>query len=63
MKLLFDQNISYRIIKHLGKYFPESKHISQLGLVNFSDMEIWDFARKNEYIIVTFDADFMICQY
>jgi predicted nuclease of predicted toxin-antitoxin system len=58
MKLLFDQNISYRIIKHLGKYFPESKHISQLGLVNFSDAEIWDFARKNEYVIVTFDADF-----
>lgn len=58
MKLLFDQNISYRIIKHLGKYFPESKHVSQLNLLNSSDMEIWDFARKNEYVIVTFDADF-----
>lgn len=58
MKVLFDQNISYRIIKHLGEYFPESKHVSQLGLLNSLDSEIWDFARKNEYVIVTFDADF-----
>ena len=58
MKLLFDQNISYRIIKYLGTYFPESKHISQLGLINFSDTEIWDFAGKIDYVIVSFDADF-----
>ena len=42
----------------MGKYFPESKHVGQLNLLNSSDMEIWDFARKNEYVIVTFDADF-----
>ncbi|KAF0236982.1 MAG: hypothetical protein FD181_2312 [Prolixibacteraceae bacterium] len=58
MKLLFEQNISYRIIKHLGKYFPESKHVSQVGLNDGSDTDIWNYARRNEFIIVTFDADF-----
>ncbi len=48
MKLLFDQNISFRITKYLGEHFPESKHVSQLGLLNSLDSEIWDFARKNE---------------
>jgi len=29
-----------------------------LGLTNAEDIDIWDFARKNDYVIVTFDADF-----
>jgi predicted nuclease of predicted toxin-antitoxin system len=37
MKLLFDQNISYRIIEIIIEYFPEAKHIKQLGLENNTD--------------------------
>lgn len=29
-----------------------------LGLENSSDNDIWDYAKKNGYTIVTFDADF-----
>ncbi len=58
MKLLFDQNISFRIIKQLENSFPESKHVNQVGLENSTDAAIWDFARINSFIIVTFDADF-----
>jgi len=29
-----------------------------LGLENASDMETWRFAKKNDFTIVTFDADF-----
>jgi predicted nuclease of predicted toxin-antitoxin system len=25
---------------------------------NYSDIEIWDYAKKNEYTIITFDSDF-----
>jgi len=29
-----------------------------LGLTNAKDIDIWDYARKNDFVIVTFDADF-----
>jgi len=31
----------------------------ELGLVDCSDLEIWNFAYKNDYTIVTFDSDFI----
>lgn len=58
MKLLFDQNISFRIIPKIGIHFPEAKQVRQLGIENYSDIEIWKFAKDKEYTIVTFDGDF-----
>ena len=58
MKLLFDQNISFRILKKLDKYFPESKQVKELGLQNFSDKQIWDYAKENNFALITFDSDF-----
>ncbi len=58
MRLLFDQNISFRIIAKINLNFPEAKQVRQLGIENYSDIEIWKFARENEYTIVTFDGDF-----
>jgi len=58
MKLLFDQNISYRIVHKLSGHFPECKHLSNVGILDCEDPEIWQFARKNNYAIVTFDSDF-----
>ncbi len=58
MKLLFDQNISFRLIKHIINIFPESKQIRELGLENSTDIEIFDFAKNNDFTIVTFDSDF-----
>jgi predicted nuclease of predicted toxin-antitoxin system len=58
MKLLFDQNISFRIVKSILKYYPESKQVSELGLDNYSDIKIWKYAKTNDYSIVTFDGDF-----
>ncbi len=58
MKLLFDQNISFRIVKKLRDFFPFAAQVKELGLENKSDREIWNFARDNNYAIVTFDSDF-----
>ena len=58
MKLLFDQNISFRIISKIKNHFPEAKQVRQLGIENYSDLEIWKFAKENQFTIVTFDADF-----
>jgi predicted nuclease of predicted toxin-antitoxin system len=58
MRLLFDQNISFRIVKKVNLIFPGSQQVNELGLENKSDLEIWQFARDKGYTIVTFDADF-----
>jgi predicted nuclease of predicted toxin-antitoxin system len=58
MKLLFDQNISYRIISKISSIFPNSIHVSEVGLVDKDDSDIWLFAQKENYTIVTFDSDF-----
>jgi len=58
MNLLFDQNISFRLIKQIVDLFPESKQVRELGLENSTDLEIFEYAKKNDYAIVTFDSDF-----
>jgi len=58
MKLLFDQNISFRLIKRIIDLFPDSKQVRELGLENSTDLEIFDFAKRNDFAIVTFDSDF-----
>jgi|WetSurMetagenome_2_1015567.scaffolds.fasta_scaffold498024_1 predicted nuclease of predicted toxin-antitoxin system len=58
MKLLFDQNISFRVIKGVLPVFPLAKQLRELGLENATDREIWEFAKKEDYTIVTFDSDF-----
>ena len=59
MKLLFDENISYRIIKLLLRYFPDSIHVSTLKDTRLNDLEIWQYAKDQQYCIVTYDEDFM----
>ena len=58
MKLLFDQNISFRIEKKLSFIYNGSKHVSSLNLMNVNDVEIWNFAKIENFVIVTFDSDF-----
>jgi predicted nuclease of predicted toxin-antitoxin system len=58
MKLLFDQNISFRVISEINGLFPLAKQVRELGLENYSDRSIWEFAKKENYTIVTFDSDF-----
>jgi len=58
MKLLFDQNISFRLIRKISQLYPDAKQVRELGLENSTDQEIFYFAIKNNYTIVTFDSDF-----
>lgn len=44
MKLIFDQNISFKIVKLVEDIFPKSKQLRDLGIENYSDKQIWQFA-------------------
>lgn len=58
MKLLFDQNISFRVIKGIKDIYPEAKQVKEVNLDNSTDREIWSFAKREGFTIVTFDSDF-----
>lgn len=58
MKLLFDQNISFRLMEKIAAHYPQAKQVMELGLENFSDIQIWEFARKHDFTIGSFAADF-----
>ena len=58
MKLLLDQNISFRITNKIQDIFPGSKQVRDLGLEDSKDSFLWNYAKENDYCIVTFDADF-----
>lgn len=59
MRLLFDQNISPRILKKLPAAFEDSSQVRYVGLEDCSDMEIFLFAKERDFAIVTFDSDFV----
>lgn len=58
LKLLFDNNLSAKLTEVIQPYFPESKHVVDLGISHFDDKEIWEFAKEGSYSIVTKDRDF-----
>lgn len=58
MKLLLDENLSRRIIPLILEVYPESTQVELLGMSAYSDVQLWAFARDNDYILVTKDSDF-----
>ena len=58
MKLLFDENLSRRLIPRLSELYPYSAHVIDFDLLQKTDREIWEFARREEFVIVSTDADF-----
>ncbi|MFL5330685.1 MAG: DUF5615 family PIN-like protein [Gemmataceae bacterium] len=58
MKLLFDQNISRKLISRLADLFPGSEHVFQIGKQSAEDWEIFNFAGNNGYVIASKDTDF-----
>ena len=58
MKLLFDQNLSFKLCRQLIDVFPGSNQVRLLGLAEAEDREIWQYAKDNDFVLVSQDADF-----
>jgi predicted nuclease of predicted toxin-antitoxin system len=56
--LLFDQNLSVRLVALLSDLFAGSRHVSSVNLASAIDRQIWDYARENGLTIVSKDSDF-----
>lgn len=59
MKLLLDQNPSFKLIPLILAAFPGSKHVKDFDLTRAQDMSIWSFAAENDFTIVSKDSDFL----
>jgi len=58
MKLLFDQNLSHRLVGQLAGEFPGSAHVRDAGLAAAPDPDVWAYAAANGFAIVSKDTDF-----
>jgi len=58
MKLLFDQNLSHRLVSQLTAEFPGSAHVRDVGLAAAPDPDVWVYAATNGFVIVSKDTDF-----
>ena len=59
MKILLDANISWRLVKVLNLYFSEVIHTFDLPLEQpAKDIEIWNYAKENNFTIISQDDDF-----
>lgn len=58
MKLLFDENLSPKLVAALADVFPDSAHVHRVGLDSVPDREVWDYARVHGYTLVSKDSDF-----
>jgi predicted nuclease of predicted toxin-antitoxin system len=57
MKLLFDENLSPKLPNRLSDLFPGSLHVRDVGMEATSDPIVWDYAKDNDLMIVSKDAD------
>jgi predicted nuclease of predicted toxin-antitoxin system len=58
MKLLLDENLSFRIVSSLQEAYPGTSQVRLVGLECADDRAIWQFAKENDYVVVTKDDDF-----
>jgi predicted nuclease of predicted toxin-antitoxin system len=63
MKLLFDQNLSHKLVDRLQQEFPDSLHVRNIGLASADDSTIVRFALAQGFTIVSKDADFLALRF
>jgi predicted nuclease of predicted toxin-antitoxin system len=58
VKLLFDENLSRKLVPRLADLYSGSAHVVSVDPMKSPDREIWDFARANGFVVVSTDLDF-----
>ena len=58
MRLLFDQNLSFKLCRHLADLFPGSTQVRLIGLAEADDRTVWDHAKAHGFTLVSHDSDF-----
>jgi len=59
VKLLFDQNLSFKLAEIVSSAFPDSKHLRDFDLTRASDDAVWAFAAEHDFALASKDSDFV----
>ncbi len=59
MSLLFDENLSSRLVLLLADLFPGSTSIDLIGIRSAPDETVWEYATAHGLAVVTRDDDFV----
>ncbi len=59
MKLLLDENLSRRLVPILLDVFPGTIHVADVDMLRTPDPDIWQYAKENDFTIITKDDDFL----
>ena len=59
MRLLLDENISWRLAAYLRPHCAEVLHVRDIGLDESPDTSIWRYAWQHGYDVLTKDEDFV----
>src|SRR3954470_4400807 len=57
MKLLFDQNLSFKLCRSLADLFPDSTQARMVGLDRAADPVLWEYAKANGFLLVSQDSE------
>jgi predicted nuclease of predicted toxin-antitoxin system len=57
MKLLFDENLSPKLVKLLSDLYPDSVHVRDVGLNRADDAIVWKYAQDYFLTICSKDSD------
>lgn len=58
MRLLLDENLSFRLVALLGDAFPGTAHVRDVGLSGADDDAVWEHARAHGMAVASKDSDF-----
>lgn len=58
VRLLLDQNLSFKLCDRLADLFPNSTQARLVGLDRADDRTLWEHAAAGGFVLVTQDADF-----
>lgn len=59
LRLLFDNNLSWRLVRRLAELYPGSAHVRDVGLERAEDDVVWTHAARHAFMIVSKDDDFL----
>lgn len=58
MRLLLDENLSFRLAALLADAFPGTVHVRDVGLSGADDDAVWEHARAHGLAVASKDSDF-----
>ncbi len=58
MKLLLDENLTFRLVKALQQEYPGTCHVKEVNLMETDDIVVWQWAQRHGFATLTQDADY-----